>query len=161
MSPLPPELAEKAKKADETRAAAWSAVVPTGDFTPSVIAHLVEALNELLPMFGAPKLEPSDTLTGDIVKAAIMIEDAANRAGLPLRSSIKDVHDDAGLALLTGRIEELADNPRFNRAMQSPPPSPPASSASSASPAPPAPTGESAGSITKDKLFDLFRARRK
>ena len=114
------DLLGRAQKADETREQALTAGAPVGEFTASGLNELVDALNQVLPMFGTE--EPYPTFTEDIdgalpaefVGSLEMVAAAATDSGLErLSFSVMELEDEAAFESVAAKMTALAGNQSF------------------------------------------------
>lgn len=123
--PMPPKLAAAADRIDQQMDKAVQAATPTVKASAQVLNMVVNALNELLPLFGAPPYPAfnaplqREPLPADFVKALGMIQAAAQAADVPAPSLM--VKDDSDLKVLAGELALLARDKDFTRYLKSRP----------------------------------------
>ena len=111
------QITELGATMDENKTAEVEPLTPSGDYSRRALNTLVDALNELLPMFNLPDYPEFDEgfvgpLPEEFVTQLTMIEAAAEAAGLdsfPMDEAV----DDRGLEMIAGRLKVLARDKTF------------------------------------------------
>jgi hypothetical protein len=111
------QITELGATMDENKTAEVELLTPSGDYSRRALNTLVDALNELLPMFNLPDYPEFDEgfvgpLPEEFVTQLTMIEAAAEAAGLdsfPMDEAV----DDRGLEMIAGRLKVLARDKTF------------------------------------------------
>jgi len=160
VAPLPDDLRQAATQTEAAEEQALASAAPTGDFSVEGLNALVDALNEVLPVFGAEGDYPVfsegvDRLPTAFVKSLMMVNEAVKAAGMTdLGFSLDEIADDTDLIRVAGRLRNLSESPEFGRFLRAPVgggPSAAAPTKPSAAPAPPTPPAMSEGQT--DALF--------
>ena len=114
------DLLGRAQKADESREQALQAGAPVGQFTVSGLNEVVDALNQVLPLFGTEEPYPAFTedidgpLPAEFVGSLEMVSQAATDSGLErLSFSVMELEDEAAFESIAAKITTLAGNQSF------------------------------------------------
>jgi len=115
---------ESARDAEAEADNLFASIAPRGNFGPEALNGVVNALNNTLGQMGVmepyPGFEAGErALPGDLVRALAMVIEASQVAGVE-GIDLSNVTDDTDLNLLAGKLQALADNPKFGEAMTQP-----------------------------------------
>lgn len=120
MTPTELEGLAAAEDADLAREEAFESAAPEGAYSVDALNDLVDALNEVLPLFEVKDAYPSfggpinGPLPSEFVAQLSMVSQAATDAGMErLAPSLDSMGDDGGLDKAARQIETLAGNQNF------------------------------------------------
>ena len=113
------EITETGRGMDENITEEAVTLAPEGRYSVNGLNSLVDALNEVLPLFQLPEYdafgeEISGPLPEDFVRQILMVGTAAEAAGLEALD-LTDVVDDRGLEILAGRLKTYARDRGFQQ----------------------------------------------
>ena len=110
---------DKAASVDELNAESMMNMGPSGAFEMNELNEVVDALNMVLPFFGAPSYpEFSEDIDGDFpvefTQQLMMVASAANDAGLErLSFDVSQVEDSEDLEDIAAKLDVLSKNQSF------------------------------------------------
>jgi hypothetical protein len=109
-----------AEEVDATEDLMRESVAPEGDFSAAKLNAVVDALNDVLELMGAPEYptfeEDIEVFPIEFVQQLEMINAALTDAGMDdLALVMAEISDDKDLTLLAGQIASLAGNKDFMR----------------------------------------------
>ena len=96
-------------------------MAPQGKFTAGALNRMIKELNVVLEMFGETYPEFAEDITvfpQEFVTALSMVKSAADDSGVGLELEFTDITDDRDLAIIAGRLRELAKSKEFMKFLE-------------------------------------------
>ena len=100
---------------------AMTEMAPQGKFSMDALNRLVKELNVVLDMFGETYSEFAEDITvfpPEFVTALSMVKSAADDSGVGLEIDFAEITDDRDLAIVAGKLRELANSKEFKKFLE-------------------------------------------
>lgn len=123
---VPPEIMAQAqelgREEEEMNTEMLETASPKGSFSAEEMSGMVIELNKVLALFEDSYPEIAENLNefpAELTNKLVMIQDAAQQAGLEWELELETIVDDKGVMLLAGKLRQLSEDKTFQKFLES------------------------------------------